>query len=125
MEEIKILRLVTGEDVICSLFKISIDSYAVINPMTVFVRYKGKTSSLVMQHWLPIELVKKNEILISPRDVITIYDPIDDVAEYYENMVENLNKMMHARFKPAQYNDLEEMDDIMEAIEQSQNQIIH
>ena len=125
MEEIKILRLVTGEDIICEFIKISTDSYAVLNPMAIFVKYKGSKSNLVMSHWLPVEIVKKNEVLISPRDVVTMFDPIDDVAEYYDRMVENLNKMMKAKFTPAKFDDLDEMEEIQEALIESENQIIH
>ena len=125
MEEIKILRLVTGEDIICQFIKISTDNYAVMNPMAIFVKYKGSKSNLVMSHWLPVEIVKKNEVLISPRDVVTMFDPIDDVAEYYDRMVENLNKMMKAKFTPAKFDDLDEMEEIQEALIESENQIIH
>ena len=125
MEEIKILRLVTGEDIICEFIKISKDNYAVMNPMVIFVKYKGNKSNLVMSHWLPVEIVKKNEVLISPRDVVTMFDPIDDVAEYYDRMVENLNKMMKAKFTPAKFDDLDEMEEIQEALIESENQIIH
>mgnify|MGYP006270140919 FL=1 len=125
MEEIKILRLVTGEDIICEFIKISKDNYAVMNPMVIFVKYKGSKSNLVMSHWLPVEIVKKNEVLISPRDVVTMFDPIDDVAEYYDRMVENLNKMMKAKFTPAKFDDLDEMEEIQEALIESENQIIH
>ena len=125
MEEIKILRLVTGEDIICQFIKISTDSYAVMNPMVIFVKYKGSKSNLVMSHWLPVEIVKKNEVLMSPRDVVTMFDPIDDVAEYYDRMVENLNKMMKAKFTPAKFDDLDEMEEIQEALIESENQIIH
>ena len=125
MEEIKILRLVTGEDIICQFIKISTDNYAVMNPMVIFVKYKGSKSNLVMSHWLPVEIVKKNEVLISPRDVVTMFDPIDDVAEYYDRMVENLNKMMKAKFTPAKFDDLDEMEEIQEALIESENQIIH
>ena len=125
MEEIKILRLVTGEDIICQFIKISTDSYVVLNPMAIFVKYKGSKSNLVMSHWLPVEIIKKNEVLISPRDVVAMFDPIDDVAEYYDRMVENLNKMMKAKFTPAKFDDLDEMEEIQEALIESENQIIH
>jgi hypothetical protein len=125
MEEIKILRLASGEDIICQFIKVSTESYVVMNPMAIFVKYKGSKSNLVMSHWLPIEIIKKNEVLISPRDVITMFDPIDDVAEYYDRMVENLNKMMKAKFTPAKFDDLDEMEEIREALKQSETQIIH
>jgi hypothetical protein len=125
MEDIKILKLVTGEDIICKFIKISTESYAVMNPMVIAIKYKGNSSNLVMAHWLPVEIIKKNEMLMHPRDILAIVDPIDDVAEYYDTMIENLNKMMKAKFTPSEFNNLDEMEDIREALKQSERSIIH
>jgi hypothetical protein len=125
MEEIKMLRLVTGEDIICRFIKISSESYAIMNPMVIAVRYKNKSSNLTMAHWLPVEIVKKNEVLMHPRDILAMYDPIDDVAEYYDTMVDKLTEMMKADFTPVDIGDITDMDDIAEAIKQSESQVIH
>jgi hypothetical protein len=125
MEDIKILKLVTGEDIICKFIKISTESYAIMNPMVIGIKYKGNSSNLVMSHWLPVEIIKKNEVLMSPRDILAIVQPIDDVAEYYDTMVESLNKMMKAKFTPSEFRDLDEMEDIREALKQSEKSIHH
>lgn len=131
MEEIKILRLVTGEDIICRFIKVSTDSYAIMNPMVVGIKYKKDGANLTMAHWLPIEIIKKNETLINPRDVIAIVDPADDVAEYFDMTVDKLNDLMKAKFTPTDFKDLDDLDDlddleeISEAIKQSHKHIIH
>lgn len=125
MEDIKILKLVTGEDIICKFIKISTESYAVINPMVISVKYKGNSSNLVMAHWFPVEIIKKNELLMHPRDILGIVEPIDDVAEYYDTMIESLNKMMKAKFTPSEFKTLDDMEDIREALKQSERSIHH
>ena len=126
MEEIKILRLVTGEDIICRFIKVSTDSYAIMNPMVVGIKYKKNDgASLTMAHWLPIEIIKKNETLISPRDVIAIVDPADDVAEYFDMTVDILNELMKAKFTPTAFSNLDDLEEISEAVKQSQKHIIH
>ena len=126
MEEIKILRLVTGEDIICKFIKISTDSYAILNPMVIGISYKKNTgASLTMAHWALVEIIKKNETLINPRDVIAMFDPSDDVAEYYAMTVDKLDDMMKAKFTPTKFNDIDEMDDIAEAIKLSENNRLH
>jgi len=124
-EQIKILRLSTGEDIICSFHKISIDSYLVEDPMLLIVKFKGRDSSVLMEHWLPIEVIKHNSILINPRDVITMFDPKDSLAEYYQNLIMKLHKAIERKNQLENMENLDEMIDIMEAIEESQGQILH
>lgn len=122
--DIKILRLVTGEDIICGFHKISTDSYLVCDPMVLIVKFKGKESSVLMEHWLPIEVVKDNEVLISPRDVITMFSPKDSLAEYYSNLVEKLRRTIE-RTKKMEETDVDEMIDLLEAIEESKFHSVH
>ena len=124
-DETKILRLITGEDIICGFHKISKDSYAVIDPMVLIVKYKGQDSSVIMEHWLPIEVIKSNEVLINPRDVITVFEPNEGLAEYYLNLVYKLHKSFEKKAKLDEIQDLDEMIDIMDALEESQYQILH
>ena len=123
-DEIKILRLVTGEDIICNYYKVSVDSYLVADPMMLIVKFKGKDSTVIMEHWLPVEVIKSNEVLINPRDVITMYDPNDSLAEYYTNLVDKLHRTIERR-KQIENLDINEMVDIMEAIEESQGETLH
>lgn len=122
--DVRILRLVTGEDIICIFHKISIDSYLVRDPMLVMVKFKGKDSTVLMEHWLPVEVVKKTEVLINPRDVITMFDPKESLAEYYINLVDRLHIALD-RKKILEDMDIDEMVDILEAMEESKEHILH
>ena len=123
-DQVKILRLVTGEDIICNYYKVSNESYVVADPMLLIVKFKGKNSNVIMEHWLPVEVIKNNEILINPRDVITMFDPKDGLAEYYSNLVYKLHREIEKR-KQIENMEPNEMMDIMEALEESQGQILH
>jgi len=123
-DEVKILRLVTGEDIICNYYKVSADSYVVTDPMMLIVKFKGRNSSVIMEHWLPVEVIKSNEVLINPRDVITFIEPKESLSEYYTNLVEKLHRTIEKR-NQIENMDLDEMIDIMEALEESQGQILH
>jgi hypothetical protein len=123
-DEVKIIRLVTGEDIICGFHKVSTESYLVCDPMALRVKFKGKDSTVLMEHWLPIEVVKNNEILINPRDVITMFDPKDSLAEYYINLVEFLHKSIE-KVKLMENEELDEMVDLLEALEESKFYSIH
>jgi len=123
-DEVKILRLVTGEDIICNYYKVSNDSYVVADPMMLIVKFKGRNSNIIMEHWLPVEVIKSNEVLINPRDVVAMFDPKDSLAEYYTNLVDKLHRTIEKR-NQIENMDLDEMVDIMEALEESQGQILH
>ena len=112
-DQVKILRLVTGEDIICNYYKVSNESYVVADPMLLIVKFKGKNSNVIMEHWLPVEVIKSNEVLINPRDVITFIEPKESLSEYYTNLVEKLHRTIEKR-NQIENMDLDEMIDIME-----------
>ena len=116
MENIKIVRLKNGEDIVGQLINVN-DSYDVIEPMTVDVEYRGKEPGLVMRHWLPIQLVKHNEINIKQSDVLCVLEPSDDFAEYYVNTVEKIHDLLKARNLVEELDD-DEVNDIMDALEE-------
>lgn len=122
--DVRILRLVTGEDIICNFLKISIDSYLICDPMMLIIKFKGKDSSVLMEHWLPVEVIKKNEVLINPRDVITIFEPKESLAEYYMNLVDKVHMALE-RKKIVEEMDIDEMVEILEAMEEAKENIIH
>jgi hypothetical protein len=116
MDNIKIVRLKNGEDIVGQLYDIE-DSYDVIEPMTVDVEYRGKEAGLVMRHYLPIQLVKHNEVTIKQSDVLCIMEPSEDFAEYYVNTVEKVHDLLKARNLVDELDD-DEVNDIMDALEE-------
>ena len=123
MNTIKIVRLKNGEDIIGNLNLIN-DEYEIMEPMSVNVVMKGQESGLVMSHWLPVQLIKKNEIKISPCDVLTMFEPNDEFAEYYMNTVEKINDLLKAKNLADSMTD-EEIEDIMDALEDGDGQTLH
>jgi small nuclear ribonucleoprotein (snRNP)-like protein len=116
MENIKIVRLKNGEDIVGQLVNVD-DSYDVIEPMTVDVEYHGKEAGLVMRHWLPVQLVKHNEINIKQTDVLCVLEPSADFAEYYVNTVEKIHNLLKARNLVDELDD-DEVNDIMDALDE-------
>lgn len=124
MENIKIVRLKNGEDIVGQLFDYldtdgKIESYDVIEPMTVDLEYRGKEAGLIMRHWLPVQLVKHNEINIKQQDVLCLLEPSDDFAEYYVNTVEKIHDLLKARNLVDELSD-DEIEDIMDAYDDLQ-----
>jgi hypothetical protein len=123
MNTIKIVRLKNGEDIIGNLNLIN-DEYEIMEPMSVNVVMKGQESGLVMSHWLPVQLIKKNEIKINSRDVLTVIEPNDEFAEYYTNTVEKIKMLLKAKNDTDEMTD-EEIEDIMDALEDGDGQTLH
>jgi len=122
---IKIVRLKNGEDIIGNLCSKENGNMDITEPMSVQIVEQGeRRPGLVMSHWLPVQLIKKNEITINSRDVLTMFDPNEEFCEYYSNTVEKL----HAVLKVREYTDSltdEELEDIMDSLEESRGQSIH
>ena len=67
---IQIIRLKNGEDIIGQVYDDTGD-YEIQEPMSVSVEYRGRESGLVMQHWLPVQLIENNKTMIRKDDVLT------------------------------------------------------
>lgn len=122
--DIRILRLVTGEDIICNFNKISVDDYVVSDPMTLIIKFSGKNSNVIMEHWLPVEVIHKNSVLIESKQVLTMFDPNEDLAEYYTGLVEKLHDTIRQR-RMVEEMELDGMVELIEAVEESKSKTIH
>ena len=116
---IKIVRLQNGEDIIGNLTTqdIGLGLYQIEEPMSVGIDYHGKQAGLSMQHWLPVQLIKKNEIVIDKKDVLCILEPNDEFCEYYVNTVEKIRDLLSAKEIVDNMDD-EEVEEIMDALEE-------
>ena len=124
MENIKIVRLKNGEDIVGKITNETLDSCDVIEPMSVGVEYRGKEAGLVMRHWLPVQLVKRNEITIKHNDVLCVLEPADDFAEYYVNTVEKIHDLLEARNLVDSLDD-DEVNNLMDALEEQYGNTLH
>lgn len=89
MESINILRLKTGEDIICYMEHYGHDEIVVRDAMMVFMKmdYKIGKQLVQLEHWLPVQILKENETIIKSSDVMTIMNPSNEFVDYYTNAV--------------------------------------
>lgn len=88
-QNIKILRLNDGEDIITDYHVEQGNIVVMNNPMTLFFKRLSVGKSMVlMQPWLPIELVDTNSAQILANQILTIIEPKSALIEYYKNAVE-------------------------------------
>lgn len=89
MESINLLRLKTGEDIICYMEHYGHDEVVLRDAMVVFVKSDFKTGkqTIMLDHWLPIQLIKENETIIKLSDILAIMTPTPEFNAYFENTV--------------------------------------
>ena len=97
MNTIRIVRLKNGEDIIGNVTANGIQYYDIDEPMAFEVDYRGNHSGLVMRHWLPVQLLKKNQIQLNAHDVLCVLEPDDEFSEYYLNTVEKIKRLLDAK----------------------------
>jgi hypothetical protein len=120
MNTIKIVRLKNGEDIVGQYTANGINAFDIVEPMTVGVEYRGKEAGLVMRHWLPVQLVKKNEITLNESDILCVIEPDNEFVEYYMNTVEKIHDLLKAKNLVDEMSD-EEIDLIMNEFEDMDN----
>ena len=89
--QIKILRLKDGEDIISSCEYVGKDIVELHNPMSLFYKQIEGRSVVFMSPWLPVELIKFNAARIFAQEVLTLIEPKDSLIQYYNNTVIRTN----------------------------------
>ena len=125
MDNIKIIRLQTGEDVIADYQQIDGDESVLLsNPMSlIFKRMPTGRAVMLMSPWLPLELVEKNEAWLYESDILTVVQPKQQIIDYYSNSVKEVEEDMIASAMDEEnyLRDItDEMDDEMSIEEEQQ-----
>jgi hypothetical protein len=92
MDNVKILRLQSGEDIITQYTENEKESTLLLSyPMIViFKRLSEGRCVMFMSPWLPVELVEHNFTSIYMQDVLTVFEPKQSLLKYYEKAVSKL-----------------------------------
>jgi hypothetical protein len=92
MDNVKILRLQSGEDIITQYTENQKESTLLLSyPMIViFKRMSEGRCVMFMSPWLPVELVEHNFTSIYMQDVLTVFEPKQSLLKYYEKAVSKL-----------------------------------
>jgi len=119
MDNIKIVRLQSGEDVIANYTDDEEGSITLTNPMTLmFKRMPTGRAVMMMSPWLPLELVEDNVACIYAQDILSVFQPKQSIIDYYNTTVmeveeDRKNEEMN------EIHDLEE-DDLEMSVEEEQ-----
>jgi hypothetical protein len=89
--------------------------------MVVYLDYESEEPDLVMQHWIPYELVKNNETNICDADILCIFEPTDTLKEFYLINISNLNKSIQKRNYVDEHKDDMDQSSIDEVLDEFDN----
>jgi hypothetical protein len=88
MDKIKIVRLQSGEDVLCEYTESDDGFVTLSNPFCFIIRRSGDyKSKILMTPWLPIDVIEHNVAQVYTTDILTIMTPTKVIKEYYHKMV--------------------------------------
>jgi len=93
--DIKIVRFKDGLDVVCH-FNYTTEDESMMELETPMM-FEVRNTNLVMQHWLPLSLMKKNTVKIKTEEVLCLIEPSDEFAEYYHDTVTKMNKFVNKK----------------------------
>ena len=133
-DTIKILRLKDGEDIITA-YHIDEKSNVVVmdNPMTIFFKRMGMGKSIVMMNpWLPLEIVEQNIAKIYANEIMTIIEPKQSLVQYYlqsvkesKEMVEMNSKMIDEALLNMADDKESDEEEMLQAVKESKRNLLH
>jgi hypothetical protein len=129
MDNIKIVRLHTGEDIVADCLDDE-NQLLMDNPMhLIFKRGPAGGKVMLLLPWLPIELIESNIISIPYKDIATFMQPRKELIDYYLQVVSAVNEQMNYNLnigddeQDKHHQLLQQM--LEEAIEEKKNSNIH
>lgn len=123
MENIKILRMKTGYDVIGFVSEQD-HSFHIKKPMKIGIQVdpKNEQQFFVIQNWLPHQYFSKDEVDIWMDDVLFSMEATEDFKIYYVEMIHKLDKLIEATHILDNSKNTEEL---MMAMDESINSTLH
>jgi len=130
-KDIKIVRLTSGEDIVCGLIE-SDGTFYLKNPMVFLLKDTGKQFVLMLQNWLPMQVMKMNEAVIKEKDVIAVLQPDENFIEYFLDESREMEEAIEAKLNLRKLGDLDSSEPTMndwinqlEDMEISKGELIH
>jgi hypothetical protein len=117
---IKIVRLQSGEDVICNYYADDKNGVVLLaDPMhLIFKRMPTGRTVMMMMPWLPIEIIKDNSAIVYDSDILTIIEPKDELIHYYNQNVFHSQELADDNSIAEQLLETEDEDDLEEKAEE-------
>jgi len=117
---IHIVRFKDGTDVICVMEELDSFQIKITNPMMFEVR----NSNLLLQHWLPVDIMKGDAVAINTEDILCVFMPTEEFVEYYLSTLEKMNEILRNRSKVKEEGDVNMME-VLRDMESIKGNLLH
>ena len=131
VKDVKIVRLTSGEDLIAGLIEAD-GTYYLKSPMVFILKDTGRTFALILQNWLPVQIMKMNESVLKSKDVLFVAEPEENFSQYYLDQVQEMEEEIQAKLelkkiKKSGTDEPVNMDwiNVLEDMEMSKGELIH
>jgi len=126
MEQIKIVRLKTGEDLIGFVVE---DDYATCYIKDAFCiimeeDHRSQKQILTLASWAPSTIIKVNECKIYDNDILTKFEPTDTFVDHYLGTLKAVHNIDKAREEVAKLTD-DEIASMIEAMDDRSESTLH
>ena len=118
---VKLIRMQSGEDIMASTVAVkSTEEIHLYDPMRlVFRRMPTGQTVMMMMPWLPVEIIKDNEAIVYQSDILSIFEPRDDLIEHYSSVLNQFEEVLNS------YEEVEDDEDDEEEIEEGVKRVLH
>jgi hypothetical protein len=100
--------------------------------MVFLLKDTGKQFVLMLQNWLPMQVMKMNEAIIKEKDVIAVLQPDENFIEYFLNESKEMEEAIEAKLNLRKLENLDSSEPGMndwinqlEDMEISKGELIH
>lgn len=126
MNSIKIVRLKTGEDVVGYITEDLYGKILIKEPMCIDFQYDNKSNSdvLSLMNWIPVSIIKVNEVSLFENDILAFFEPTDKFIEYYDASVVMINDAMKREQEVDDMSD-EQISELIDAMELKEEHTLH
>ena len=121
---IKIVRLQSGEDIIANYLEDEENDTVLLDkPMHIILkRLPNNKTIMMMMPWLPVELIKENEAILYASDILSVFEPREDLIEHYDSVLNQFEESLNSD----EEDDYEEdLDEEVEEIQEGTKRVLH
>jgi len=95
---IKIVRLQSGEDIIANYLEDEENDTVLLDkPMHIILkRLPNNKTVMLMMPWLPVELIKENEAILYASDILSVFEPREDLVEHYDSVLTQFEEALNS-----------------------------
>jgi hypothetical protein len=96
-ENVKFIRLVTGEDIITEVVETKSNNkidYTIINPLKVVYMVSNKPGmlSISLMNWIFSHICENQSFSLKPTDILLVGNPTEEIIEYYYNFLDKVDQ---------------------------------